>query len=67
MGKLVSAWDKTTGARLPNLVPEDWIGHPILGVGLTGKPPGSGKLNKKNTIDTSPGEHTGGNLVKEEK
>lgn len=39
MTKLIPAWDEKTGKKLPNLIPEDWVGHPVLGVGITDTPP----------------------------
>lgn len=36
---LVRAWDKDTGVEYPGLVSDHIIGHPILGVNLTGEPP----------------------------
>jgi hypothetical protein len=40
---LVDAWDKATGRRLDHLVPEHFIGHPVLGANLAGEPPRESK------------------------
>ena len=36
---LIDAWDKTTGERVPYLVPAHHVGHKILGPNLVSKPP----------------------------
>ena len=36
---LVPAWNTETGERLERLVPDTWIGHPILGPHLSTEPP----------------------------
>lgn len=52
---LVPAYDKTTGKKLPQYVPEHWIGHPALGPNLSvtprakqraGKPATGGETDK---------------------
>lgn len=46
---LVDAWNKDTGKRLPRLIPEHYIGHPVLGPNLINHPPekrGDSSVNK---------------------
>lgn len=35
---LIDAYDTRTGEKLPQLVPEHWIDHPVLGVHLSRLP-----------------------------
>lgn len=44
---LIQAYDEKTGERLPYLVPDHFIGHPVLGAGMTDKPPKQPKIDVK--------------------
>lgn len=35
---LIEAYNRTTGDKLRQLVPEHWIGHPVLGANLAKTP-----------------------------
>ena len=35
---LIEAYNKHTGEKLPHLVPEKWVGHPVFGPSLSKTP-----------------------------
>ena len=35
---LIEAYNKHTGEKLPHLVPEKWVGHPVFGPNLSKAP-----------------------------
>ena len=51
---LVTAYDTRTGRKLPQQVPESWIGHPRLGAHLSKTPRQKAADTRNNTTKKAP-------------
>lgn len=49
---LVPAWNTETGERCERLVPDTWIGHPILGPHLSANPPKAAEATETPAAET---------------
>lgn len=59
MTKFVDAYDTRTGTKLPYLVPEHWIKHPVLGKHLSQTPRSRAKRDNPMTTTTETPGHRG--------